>query len=203
MSRTLRVLIPAASLAALAVGCRPPAYVQPEADEPHAVLKIRHVVHAKRGPGYASITRLGEFSIDERALDPELAEGATVHLRVRPEAAELGVSGASFHTEMRSVQKWRSVSESYSCPQQQCSYGPRGSTCQTVYNTCTRTRQESYYVTEAVRVTDDECGRTTSFSPRVGANYLLQFDYLGEGDCKLACFEQRPRPDGQFQLVPC
>lgn len=200
--RLLALILP---LPALLVGaCRPPAYVQPEAHEPHAVLKIRHVVHAMRGREYGSTARLGEFSIDERTLDPGQEDSATVHLRVRPETAQFGVRGASFHTEMRQVQRYRTVQEPYTCYQQQCSYGGKsGTTCRSVSNTCYRSRQESYWVTEAVRVVDDECGRSTSFAPRPGGVYLLQFDYLGENDCKLACFEQVPQRDGTFELSPC
>lgn len=203
MPRLLSILIVALVLAA----CRPPAYVQPTETEPHALLKIRHVVHAQRGPIYGSSIRLGEFAIDERTIDPAQTNGGMVHVRIRPEYGDFGIFGTSYHYEMRTVTRYRTVQESYSCSQQECSTTGYGSSarqsCRSVTRQCTRSRQESYQATESVVVTDDACGQRIAIAPRIGAVYLVQFDYLGENECRLSCFEQTPSPDGQFTLTPC
>lgn len=199
MSRILFAL----TLVPIAAGCRPAAYVQPEEAAPHAILKVRHVVHQKGGREYGSTIRIGEYSVDERTLDPGQEESATVHLRVRPEVASFAIRGASFHRELRTVQRTRSVREPYTCYQQKCSYAPKGTKCEQVTATCYRSREEHYSATELVTVTDDACGRETSFRPAVGGVYLLQFDYLGQNECTLGCLRQEPRRDGEFDMVPC
>lgn len=200
-------LLPVLMLSLVIVSCRPPAYVQPTENQPHAILKIRHIVHQRRGPLYSSAIRIGRFSVDERTLDDPQSDASIIHLRIHPATDNFGVSGTSYHMEQRTVTRYRTVQDPYSCPQQQCTggYGSYGSqSCHTVYNTCYRSRQVPYTATETVAVTDDACGQTFPLAPRVGATYLLQFDYLGENQCQLSCFEQQVTPgSGDFQLVPC
>ncbi len=187
----------------LLAACRPPAYVQPRPDEPHAILKIRHVVHAKRGPFYGAGTMLGEFSIDERTLETQDTSG-TFHVRVRPEVAQFQVHGHSYHYEMQRQMRTRQVPEYYSCPQQQCTggYGTSRS-CYTSYRQCTRYRSETYYQNVQVQVTDDACGRAFQLAPVAGHMYLVQFDYYSDGECAVRCMEQLPGGSGEFQLAPC
>lgn len=201
MPRFLSVLIVGLVLAS----CRPPAYVQPTETEPHAILKIRHIVHQRRGPLYSSAIRIGRFAVDERTIDATLADASTIHLRVRPAADTFGVFGTSYHTEQRMVTRYRTVQEPYSCPQQNCTggYGSTPRNCSTSYRTCYRSRQQPYQQLETVNVTDDSCGQSFPLAPQVGSTYVLQFDYLGENQCQLSCFEQIPSPAGDFQLVPC
>jgi hypothetical protein len=199
-------LLPLLTVVALACGPRP--YVQPRPDEPHAILKIRHVVHARGGPIYATRTMLGDNAIDERALQPEQRGADIVHLRVRPEQAVMLIQGRSYHHEQRQVQRSRQVPETYSCPQQDCtpSYSPGGyssSTCRTVYRTCTRYRTEYYWVTETVEVNDDQCARRFALAPQQGHVYLVQFNYIGANECTAQCFEQLPSATGAFELAPC
>jgi hypothetical protein len=199
MPRFLPVLI------LLLAACRPPAYVQPTPDQPHAILKIRHIVHAQRGPMYASAVRIGEFAVDERTLEGGQNERAIIHLRVHPGPDAFAVAGHSYHMEMQMVTRYRTVQESYSCPQQECSggYGTSPRTCRTAYRTCTRSRQESYQTMQSVPVIDDQCQAGFPLDPRPGATYLMQFDYLGENDCQMSCFEQVANGSGGFTLNPC
>jgi hypothetical protein len=202
MSRVLPILI----ITLLAASCRPPAYVQPQPNEPHAILKIRHIVHARGGPFYASQVRVGRFSVDERTLeDQQGGDGSIIHLRVHPRADAVLVAGTSYHVEQRMVTRYRSVQEPYSCSSQQCSggYGSTPRSCHSVYQTCYRSRQVPYQQMESVNVTDDACSGSFPLAPAVGATYLMQFDYLGENQCQLTCFEQVPNPLGAFELVPC
>jgi len=188
-------------VAMLASACVPAAYVQPAPNQPHALLKMKHVVHAKHGPMYAAVTSLGDEVIDDHTLSTaqhELGQGAWT-MRVRPEVATYAVAGHSFHMEQRTVQKTRQVPESYSCPQQQCTYNyPGGTQCQTVYNTCTRYHTEYYSEQQTVSVDDDACARRVTFAPIVGHSYVIQFDYLGDNNCQALCFEEV-----QQQLVTC
>lgn len=183
--------------------CRPAAYVQPLLTEPHAILKIRHIVHARRGPMYASAIRIGEFSVDERTLEDVQSDAAIIHLRIHPTPDAFSVRGESYHMESRLVTRYRTEQQSYSCPQQQCSGYGTSRSCHTVYSTCTRSHQVPYTAHEMVPVVDDACGDTFPFAPRVGSSYLLQFDYLGENQCRLTCFEQVLDGVGGFVLSPC
>ncbi|MEM1417322.1 MAG: hypothetical protein AAGH15_20660 [Myxococcota bacterium] len=191
-----------------AAACMPPAYQPPSETEPHAILKVRHVVHRRAGPNYASDVRLGEFAIDERTID-SLAIGGTdspshtFYLRVRPDAAPLRIGGNSSHQEQRMVTRYRTVTESYTCTEYSCTGYGNNRTCANRTRTCTRTKQEPYQALEWVTVVDDACEATMSFAPHVGGTYLVQFDYVGENECRLSCFEQRPRLGGEFEMVPC
>lgn len=200
MPRLLSLLI---LVGVVLASCRPPAYVQPTELEPHAILKIRHIVHARGGPLYSSAIRIGRFSVDERTLDDPQSESSTIHLRIRPGTDTFGVEGTSFHMERRMVTRYRTQYETYSCPRQSCSGYGSSQRCYSTYSTCTRSRQVPYTDWVTVPVTDDRCYRVVAFAPRVGGTYMVQFDYLGENQCELACFEQIPTPDGAFSLAPC
>lgn len=202
MSRRLPVLTFGTAVLGLA-SCLPPAYVQPRVDEPHAILKVRHNVHAHQGPIYRSSVRIGSDVVDGRTRSAILEDAHTFHLRVRPNLATYSVGGVSFHTEMRSVTRQRSVQESYSCSHYQCSGYGASQRCGSVSQTCYRTRYENYTVMESVEVIDDACSRAVRFAPRVGSTYLVQFDYLGENECTLKCLEQVSTDGGEFDLVPC
>lgn len=196
-------VLPAVTLTLL--GCRPPAYVQPTPEQPHAILKLRHVVHQKGGASYASSVWVGRFAVDERTLGDEQAESSSIHLRVRPNPDAFMVRGRSYHMEYKTVTRYRSEQESYSCPQQKCSggFGTTPRSCYTAYNTCTRSRQVPYQTQEWVPVTNDQCEAAFPFAPQAQKTYLLQFDYLGENQCKLSCFAQVANPAGDFTLTPC
>jgi hypothetical protein len=188
-----------------ATACGPRAYVQPALNEPHALLEMRHVVHAHRGPMYGASTSLGKEVIDERTLataQHDLDTNAWT-MRIRPEVATYAVGGHSYHMEQRQVQRTRQVPETYSCPQQQCTYQyPNGTQCSTVYNTCTRYRSESYTETQTVAVDDDACARSVTFAPIASRSYVIQFDYLGGNQCNARCFEKTASGLATCPIVP-
>ncbi len=201
-------LLPLLSLALLLGACRAPAYVQPSPTQPHALLKVRHIVHARRGMHYGSAVNIGRFSVDERTLESVPTESTesgseTIHLRIHPTPDVYAVRGFSFHYEQRMVSRTRTVQEPYSCTERQCSGYGTSQRCSTMYRTCYRSRTEHYSEMATVAVTDDACGRTFPLAPRHGAVYLMQFDYLGENDCRLTCFEQVSQLDGTFRLEAC
>ena len=187
------------------VACGPRAYVQPALNEPHALLEMRHVVHAHRGPAYGATTTLEGEVIDEHTLataQHDLDNNAWT-MRIRPQVATYAVGGHSFHMEQRQVQRSRQVPETYSCPQQQCTYQyPNGTQCTTVYNTCTRYHTEYYTATETVSVDDDACSRSVTFAPATGRSYVIQFDYLGSNQCEARCFEKSPNGLVACPIVP-
>lgn len=199
MPRILSLLISGLLLAS----CRPPAYVQPSENEPHAILKVRHVVHARRGPLYDSSVGIGRFAVDERTLEDTSSDASIIHLRVRPEAEMFAVAGTSYHMERRLVTRTRTVQEPYSCNQRTCSGYGTSQHCYTSYSTCYRSRQETYTEWQTVPVTDDACRMQFPLAPNAGSVYLLQFDYLGENQCNLSCFEQVSDSTGGFELVRC
>jgi len=179
------------ALVLVACGCGPRPYVQPAENEPHALLEMRHVVHQHRGPMYGASTTLKGEVIDEHTLataQHDLDTNAWT-MRIRPEIATYAVGGHSYHMEQRQVRESRQVPETYSCPQQQCTYTPT-TNCTTVYNTCTRYHTEYYTVTRTVPVDDDACMRSVTFAPIVGRSYVIQFDYLGGNACEARCFEK-------------
>ena len=90
-------------LAILAVvcACGPRPYVQPAVNEPHALLEMRHVVHAHRGPMYGASTTLKGEVIDEHTLataQHDLDTNAWT-MRIRPEIATYAVGGPFFDWE--------------------------------------------------------------------------------------------------------
>lgn len=203
MSRPLSVLI---GILLIEAGCMPPRYVEPGPNEPHAILKVRQVVHQIRGERYASDVMLGKYLIASHGLDANFGEASTFHVRIRPKNSKLSVSGESYHYETRTVTKSRNVQESYSCSQYSCSGYGSSRHCGTTYSTCYRSKTEYYTTTEEVKVVDDSCSGDVSLLPRKDGVYLLQFNYLGENECTLKCFEQTPSPsgeNGEFDLAPC
>lgn len=181
----------------------PPAYSPPRQDQPHATLKIRHIVHERKGPSYRYAVRIGAFAVDSRVVG-ETAEGQTIHLLVHPKTDRFFVAGTSFHMEMRAVNKSRQKSETYSCSQYRCSGYGASRRCGSESSTCTRSVTEHYTAMENTEIKDDACSRALSFTPKAGATYVLQFDYLGENECKMQRMEQlAAKDDGEFELVPC
>jgi len=48
-------------------------------------------------------------------------------------------------------------------------------------------------------VVDDACASTLWFSPEDGGSYVVQFDYLGKGNCTLSCYVL---PDAGAPMAP-
>lgn len=200
-----RYLAAWSALLLLASGCLPAPYRPPTAAQPHAILKLRRTYQTSGGTNLRELATLdthpalGVTDASTSASAPRI-DAILVHPRI----AELGVSSTFFHTETRLVhesyqqQVSYSESESYSC----------GSG--TSYRTCTRLvtryRNETRYrdVLRQVEVTDGACATALWVAPVVNASYLVEYEYIENNVCRLACFEQAPGAEpGTFQNRPC
>gem|GEM_PF-3766717 len=47
------------------------------------------------------------------------------------------------------------------------------------------------------------CHLRLRFAPSLNGIYLLEYQYLEPGECRFTCFEQRAKPDGTFENLPC
>ncbi len=200
MSARIAVLVVLSS----ALGCAVP-YKPPTRDQPHAVLKLRRTYQTSGG------THMREgLSIDGHeafgAQDARTAAGAVRSdaILVHPTTAEMRVAAGFFHTEMRTVQESYTVQipystyESYSCG--------TGRSYQMCSRTVTRYRSETRYrtVVRAVEVSDGSCATSTWLSPALNGTYLLEYEYVHDALCRLACFEQVPTATpGKFENRRC
>jgi hypothetical protein len=107
-------------LAAAVANCVPslPPYVEPAAQAPHALVKVRLVHHATPGPMYTGSIQLNDRRI-EFPIDP--AAPATRALRVRPEASSWRFGAEFYHLVTRTESY--STTESYQCGSTTTSYG--------------------------------------------------------------------------------
>ncbi|MCC6875689.1 MAG: hypothetical protein IT378_15385 [Sandaracinaceae bacterium] len=169
-------------------------YVEPAPTEPHALVHIRMQHHTAPGPRLDLALRLDGYALDVTPMAYSVPSTRTI--RVRPVPAVLRFRSHFFHSETRLQHTTRT--ESYACGSYTSGYG-RYSSTQTRY--CTRQVPEQRWVT--VTVTDGLCDAQGGIEPRVGASYLLHYDFYGHGNCNVRCFRQLYEPSGSFRLVPC
>lgn len=197
----MRQILSAALILVSVAACTPPAYRQPAASERHAIVKIRSTIHRRYRTNLSHSIHLNEWSIDPRIYGTEQgADATTMHIRVRPESIWWHVRTVFSHQISQRVTRPHTVSERYACGSYTSGTGAYRST-QTRY--CYRTRTENRTETRYQTVIDADCQGKTFMNPRAGAVYLVQYDFYGHNDCRLACFEQLPLPDGRFELAPC
>ncbi len=191
-------------LVALASGCVSQ-YGPPTPDQPHALVKLRRSYQSTAG-----VYLRERMSLDEHpaysALENRTAALAprTDVVLVHPVPVAVRVRAGFSHVETRlvnetySVQVPYSTSESYSCGS-----GTQYRTCSrsvTRYRSETRTRT----VLRQVEVSDGSCAESLWMAPKVGGEYVVNFDYAQNAACHLACFEQvRSGPPGTFENRPC
>jgi hypothetical protein len=189
----MRTFLPAWILASM-IACTAPVYVQPRASDPHAIVKLRSTFHHMYRSSLSQEIFLDEWAIDPRLYgDTQGRNADTVHIRIRPEPSWFTVRTVFSYLAARRVAKLHTVIEPVTC----------GSPSTGMPETCTRARTELRNETEYYTVIDASCEDRTFLRPNAGAVYLLQYDFYGNTDCRLTCFEQLPVPDGRFQLVPC
>ena len=168
-------------------------YREPSLGEPHALVRVRIVRHSWAGPMIDESVRLGSYAISMPREGPEPSIRA---VRVRPELAEWRFETNFFHIEQRpQLETYR---ESYSCGSQ-TSYSGGHSHSQP--RTCYRTRSRTVYRT--VQVPHASCRTGLRHLPMAGAAYLIEYDFMGDGQCTAQCFRQIPQPGGRFRLLPC
>ena len=192
-----------AAAAALATACVPP-YEPPNANQPHAVIKLRRTYDQTAG------THLSEaVDIDEHSALRESAHAAigkaprTDSLLAHPVPGTFVVRTGFFHHEMRTVQEsYQESRTTYRTESYSCGTG-------TSYRTCTRSSPHTEYttkyrwVTKQVEVSDGSCSRAIRFAPKDQHVYLLQYTYQAPSVCSLSCFEQVQGPGGTFKNLEC
>ncbi len=192
------------ALAVLTPGCVHP-YLAPTPEQPHALLKVRRTYQALAG------TNLREgLSVEGHAaftaLVPRDAAGAPRSdvILIHPTPASLRVGSMFLHYETRLVNESYSVQVPYTTTESySCGSGTHSQSCSrsvTHYRTEWRTRS----VYRTVEVSDGSCASSVWISPRVGGEYLLNYDYAENTVCHLACFEQiRTGAPGTFETKRC
>jgi hypothetical protein len=182
------------AISILASGCTP-AFQQPAASEPHALVKVR-LLHTERlGPNLERVVLINDHQLELPEVEEQDAP-LTTAIRVRPEPTRWTVSAAFFHTSTRT--ETRQVSEQYACGTQTSGVAPHTFTS-TRY--CNRMVPRTETVT--VRVNDATCKASFGQVPRDAGVYLLQFTFVADEQCTLSCFEQQPAADGTFTNSPC
>ncbi len=200
MSRVLPALI-ALSLLSLSACVR--RFEEARPDEPHAIVKVRIVHHARPGPQLDQSVRWSGYDVRVEELVPTPGGPSRETLRVirmRPELGEWRFAARYFHTVTRRQMETRYRSESYSCGTETAGYGT--STYQRT-RTCTRQVPYQEWVTHTDHITDGGCTSASTHRPLAYGIYLMQFDYYGDDRCTLQCFRQIPAADGTFTLLPC
>ncbi len=170
-------------------------YVEPGIDQPHALVKIRTVHHARSGPQLDLAVRISSEGTEYGIEMP--ADDSLRIVRVRPLPAGYRVVSSFFHEvmEMRTV---------YESEQYQCGTTTSGSGTSTYTNPQYCTRQVPRQRMQSVRYSDGECEATAfQVEPLDGAVYLVQYDYFGPGVCSMSCMRQLDTGGGTFQLLPC
>ncbi|MGE0788914.1 MAG: hypothetical protein AB7S26_24790 [Sandaracinaceae bacterium] len=183
--------------AIVGLGCRPPTYVPPSVSEPHATVTVRVLHHRREGPQVAHRTMIDdhELPLGERQA---MVEGVplTRSVRVRPMPIRWGFRSEFFHHEMQMRTVYES--EQYPCGTQTVGYG---SSARSSTRYCTRQVPRQRW--QNVTVRDGTCESFYLHTPQVGMQYVVQFDYMADQQCRTRCFVQTPTANGQFQLTPC
>lgn len=171
------------------------AYTPPRPDEPHAVAKIRVAYHASAGTGLHQVVTVDGHPVEVAEPVPGTDGTATSATLVRPVDTTWEISSEFFHLEMRQVMETYYTTEYYSCMQGFGQHAHMGS--------CSRQVSHQRWVSRSVPVTDMACTTGVRQIPRVGAVYLLQYDFYGQDRCTLACLEQIPTGPQTFRMAPC
>ncbi len=195
MSR--RVVVTAAALAGLSTSCviTLPVYQEPAIGTPHALVKLRFVHNATPGPQHSTSAVLNDMRVALPEFVPSTPMSRAV--RVRNEPAKWKLATEFFHYE--------SKTETYTTTEQyQCGTTTSGSGTYT-YSTpqyCSRTVTKTRTVQQ--KVVDGACSAQLEHLPAVGDVQLVQFEFLGPGECSAKCFTQKPNEEeGGFTMEPC
>ncbi|MEZ4221820.1 MAG: hypothetical protein R3B13_12885 [Polyangiaceae bacterium] len=179
-------------------------YRPPSANEPHAVLKLRRSYAQQLGTDLSERALLnGEQVLSHQVASSLAAAPLTDALLVHPTPARLDLATTFGHYTTQLVQEQYTEQVPYQDMETyNCGVG-------TSYQTCTRsvTRYRTEYKTRMVNktvfVSDGNCSAAVQLAPQVGKSYLIQYDFQANGVCKVACFEQNARADGEFDNRPC
>ncbi|HEX2679294.1 MAG TPA: hypothetical protein VHM19_21735, partial [Polyangiales bacterium] len=159
-------------------------FEQPRLDEPHAVVKLRINYHSFPNTTLHESIQLNRTEVDvtPRGGRGSLDTPLTTAVRVRPEPALWHAYSTFSHVVSHVEHRSRQITEQYPCGTQTI-----GSITSTRY--CTRYRTEWYDVTVNDTIVDAACEATAQHLPKVGATYLLQYDFYEHRRCSLKCYE--------------
>lgn len=172
-------------LAAVNAGCisyhKPPAPGKPAAT---VKFRINHYYYPSGANRFSNV-----LNIDDRRWPfHAVARGATATwTRVKPgwRTIELDTYLAYSYSRIESYTRY--YSERYRCG---------SSTC---YRSKSRTEYRTRYYTSVL----GRCRRRFLAWFQNGAQYLIQYSYVGPVSCNMTCHQQVFTPDGRFRLLPC
>lgn len=192
-------LLPLTALTLLGA-CAPALYVQPPENEPHAVVTVRVMHHEASGQHLSHSTTLNGYDLSIAPPAAMLGVPVTRSVRVRPEPHRWRFASTFSHQVIESRLQTVYHSESYACGTETVGFG---TSSRTQTRMCTRQVPRQEHRTETRTVIDGACQEQLGLVPVVGERYLVQFDYVANGQCRARCFRQLTQPSGTFQLVPC
>jgi hypothetical protein len=177
-------------------------FQEPEIDEPHATAEVRIIHHTAPGPMRRNRVILGGNAVP---LSQECAT-ATVDapcarpLRLSPGPSMWRFATDYFHLETRTRTVPHTVTETYSCGTITVGVYPNQTTQP---QTCTRSRTEYRTETYSVRIPDGRCYTEVSHDARLGASYLIYYEFYASEHCSVRCFRRHREQDGTMRMVPC
>lgn len=188
-----------AVVAAVTSGCvsGPPRFVEPDGDEPHAIVTVR-VTHAKR-PDVHSADRVVINGREVELQDGNRSASGTVFsLRAPPGGSQWGVGSRFYHYELRSERERVAVTRSTydSCHSRDYKGYCRG-------GTRTVTDYEYQNVTRMRPVTRAHCNQVREFQLERGGTYTVSYQFQDAHNCTLSCVEHQVGPTGEPSDVPC
>lgn len=191
----------ALSLLLSLVGCLP--YLQPGRGEPHALVKLRVAYHESYGRGLQHAVYLNGQTVSVPLPEGSVETPYTISLRVAPGRARWRFTAAFEHEEMRVSQRPPPMAGPDACGLPM--HGAQADDPQRGRLPMNCTPSMSPYPQEMTRVSvvDAGCTATSEHVARAGELYLLQYDFYGDDQCSLRCYEQHEAEGGAFELVPC
>lgn len=188
---------------AMVVGCGHAAqFREPSLDEPHATAEIRIIHHTAPGPMRRNNVILGEQRVPllQQCATATVDAPCSRPLRLTPGSTMWGFATDYFHLETRTRTVPYTVSETYSCGTQTVGVYPNQTTTP---QTCTRSRTEYRTETYSVRIPDGRCHTQLSHEARLGASYLIYYEFFASERCSARCFRRHREPGGTVRMVPC
>jgi hypothetical protein len=156
----------------LAMGCVA-RYRQPAQDQPHANVQLRSIHDAELGPSSREQVR-----VDGRAVEYSEAGGnvRTTTVRVRPEPTAYDFHTELFHDETRWERETYTHGATVFCGYNW--YGPQY---------CWTQWPATRMVPVVFRVSDGRCDAHFEQVPLPGATYVVQYELVGNGICRVTC----------------
>ncbi|MBX3219384.1 MAG: hypothetical protein KF795_02625 [Labilithrix sp.] len=152
-------------------------YVEPRADQPHALVAIVRKHTSQPGPFREDIVHVN-------GQDVSLGTQNLAAMRVAADAYHWFASTRYWHTETRTSLETKYYTEYET---DYCAYRNSRGDCQSGRRAVTKSRLEN--VTRLIEVTDAACDASSSYQLENGNSYRLTFTFEGAGACSLGCRE--------------